>query len=265
MTDPVEPSGGEQAGSGHAPPRLSGGIGGAVAAGIGGERVSARGLLDTIGGVRGVLESLVPATIYLVAYVLTQDPRISAIAPLVVAVLAIALRLLRKQQLSAALSGLVGVLVCVAATLLTGRGEDYFLPGFWINAAWIAAHTISLVVGWPLIGLLVGFLRGSLTEWRGIPVIRRAAVICTVLWIAVFAARLAVQVPLYLSANAGDAGAVEALGVARLVMGVPLFALAVLFTWLLMSRVSASYDGLRAARQDAESSGQPTAPSSSDE
>lgn len=230
--------------------KLGGGLGRAVQAGLDGESLSARGVLDAIGGWRGVFEALVPAALYLVVYVITEDARISAIAPLALLILALGVRLLRREPLTAALSGAVGVVVCVAATLLTGRGEDYFLPGFWINAAWIAAHTISLLVGWPLIGLLLGFLRGSLTAWRKVPVLRRASALCTVVWIAVFAARLAVQLPLYFAAQAGDAGAVEALGVARLVMGVPLFAIAVIFTWLVLSRVSSAVDAAAAANEE---------------
>ncbi|MGK0720885.1 DUF3159 domain-containing protein [Leucobacter sp. W1478] len=212
-----------------------------------GESVSARGILEAIGGVRGVLESLIPATVYLGVFVLTQDARVAVIAPLAISFVAIAARLMRREPLSAALSGFLGVLICVIATLITGRGEDFFLPGFWINGAWIIAHSVSLLVGWPLIGLLLGFLRGSLTEWRRIPMLRRAASLCTVVWIVVFAARLGVQLPLYFAANSGDPGAVEALGIARLVMGIPLFAIAVLFTWLVLSRVSSVYAGLSEA------------------
>lgn len=50
----------------------------------------------------------------------------------------------------------------------------------------------------------------------------------TWLWIALFVARLAVQVPLYLDASTAW------LGTARLVMGVPLWALALWITWLLV-------------------------------
>ncbi|WP_336650997.1 MULTISPECIES: DUF3159 domain-containing protein [unclassified Leucobacter] len=218
-----------------------GGLGSVVEAGMHGEGVSARGVLDAIGGWRGIAEALVPATLYLGVYIVTRDARVAAIAPLVIALLAFGWRLIRREPVSAALSGLVGVLICVAVTMFTGRGEDYYLPGFWINAAWIVAHTVSLLVGWPLIGLLLGFLRGSLTEWRRIPVLRRAAKLCTVFWIAAFGARLAVQLPLYFAAERGGGdAAVDALGLARLLMGVPLFALAAILTWLVLSRVSAS-------------------------
>ncbi|GAB2552055.1 DUF3159 domain-containing protein [Leucobacter ruminantium] len=240
-----------------------GGLGRAVEAGLHGEAVSARGVFEAIGGWRGIAEALVPATVYLACYVITRDARMSAIAPLVLAGAAFLWRLIRREPVQAALSGLLGVAVCVGVTLFTGRGEDYFLPGFWINGAWIAAHTISLLVGWPLIGLLLGFLRGSLTEWRRVRVLRRAAALCTLVWIAVFGARLAVQLPLYLAAQEGDVAATDALGLARLLMGIPLFALAVLFTWLVLSRVGAAVDA--AADGKGSEGGDPSPAESSDD
>lgn len=213
-----------------------GGLGRAVEAGLSGEAVTAKGVLHAIGGWRGIIEALLPASMYLAFFVITRDAKLSAIAPFAIALLAICVRVVRREPLSAALSGCIGVGVCVAAVMFTGEGSSYYLPGFFINAAWIVAHTVSLLVGWPLIGLLLGFLRGSLTAWRESSELRHAAALTTVVWIAVFAARLAVQLPLYFSDQ------VDALGVARLVMGVPLFALAVLFTWLVLARVSASVD-----------------------
>ena len=52
-------------------------------------------------------------------------------------------------------------------------------------------------------------------------------------WSALFLLRLAVQLPLYL------AGAVVALGVARTAMGLPLFALGLWLTWLMVRRPAA--------------------------
>lgn len=235
--------------------RVGGSLGRVVEASLAGETVSAGGILEAIGGWRGVLESLLPATVYLVMYVITRDARLSAIAPLALAGGAVLWRVLRKEPLTAALSGVFGVAVCAAAVMFSGEGSSYFVPGFFINGAWILAHLISLLVGWPLIGLLLGMLRGSLTEWRSTPALRRSAQLLTVLWIAVFAARLGVQLPLYF---AGETGA---LGVARLVMGVPLFAVAVLFTWLLLSRVSAMVGEANPKEDGGEAAGS----SSSDE
>ena len=218
--------------------RFGGALGRTVQAGLSGEAVSARGVFQAIGGTQGVLESLLPGLIFLITFVFTQDARISAIAPAVLALGAVTVRLVRREPLVSALSGAIAVAVCVAATLLTGRGEDYYLPGFWINGIWIAALTVSVLTRWPLLGLAMGALRGDITGWRENPLLRRAAYTATVLWLVLFGARLAVQLPLYLS------GAVEALGIARLVMGIPLFAIVVLFTWVLLSRASQASDEL---------------------
>ena len=53
------------------------------------------------------------------------------------------------------------------------------------------------------------------------------------MWAGLFLLRLAVQVPLYF------AGAVVALGVARTAMGLPLFALGIWLTWLMVRRTPA--------------------------
>lgn len=231
------------------------GLGRVVEAGLSGEAVSARGVLGAIGGWRGVVESLLPATVFLAVFVFTRDARLAAIAPVAISLLAAALRLARKETLTSALSGLLGVAVCAAAVLFTGQGQSYFVPGFFINAIWIAAYLVSLLLGWPLLGFLFGLVRGSFTSWRRVGVLKRAATLCTLLWMIVFAARLAVQLPLYFSAEAGNAGAIEALGVARLVMGVPLFALAALFTWLVLSRVNSSVGAPSAGSEEDSADG----------
>jgi hypothetical protein len=55
----------------------------------------------------------------------------------------------------------------------------------------------------------------------------------TWMWVGMFSARLLVQLPLYL------AGAVVALGVARTAMGLPVYALCLWLTWLLVRGVRA--------------------------
>lgn len=219
--------------------RTSGGIAGVLRASTSGENISAQGILATIGGVRGICEAVVPAAVFLILFVFTQDPRVSAIGPLAVSVIAVVVRAVSRQPVTPALSGLFGVGICAASTLFSGRGETYFLPGFLTNGIWIFALAVSLVARWPLIGLLLGFMRGSLTAWRKQPLLRRAATLCTWIWLALFTARLGVQLPLYFAAQTSEPGALEALGLARIVMGVPLFALAAVFSWLILSKVSA--------------------------
>ena len=208
----------------------------AVEAGLQGEQVTPSGVLYAVGGVRGLIESLLPPTLYVLVYMITADARLSAIPPLALSVIALLARLLRKEPLAGALAGLLGVGLSVAAVTLTGEGSSYFIPGFFVNAGYLILHLVPFVAGWPLMGFVLGFFRGSYTAWRKERQLFRAAQITSLVWIAIFASRLAVQLPLYF------ANEVELLGVARLAMGIPLFVIGVVFTWLVLSRVSSQVD-----------------------
>lgn len=208
----------------------SSGLGKSISSGLSGEDVSLKGVLDAIGGVRGIIEALLPGLLFVIIFIVTNDARVSVIAPAVLALLTVVLRLFSKQTLITALSGVFGVGIAVAATLFSGKGEDYFVPGFWINGIWIIALTISLVLRWPILGFLVGMLRNDMVGWRKDPEIYGAAKLSSLVWLALFVLRLAVQLPMYFAGN------VAALGVARLAMGTPLFALVILFTWLLFRK-----------------------------
>ncbi len=176
-------------------------------------------LADSLGGPLGMAESSLPAVVFLVAWLLTdRDVTLAAkIAVGVTAVLALA-RLARRQSPRHALSGLVGVAISAFVAARTGRAENYFLPGLLTNAAYLAAILISIAARWPLIGVVAGLLDGSGSSWTRDPERRRLLTRITWMWAGLFALRLAVQLPLYFAHE------VVALGVARTVMGVPLFA-----------------------------------------
>lgn len=224
---------------------FGGGMGRAVSAGLGGEALSSKGVLDAIGGWRGIAETLVPGLLFLVVFAFSRDEKISVIAPAALAVIAVAVRLIRRESAVSAFSGAIGVAIAVAATLITGKGSSYYIPGFWTNGAWSAGLLLSILVGWPLLGFALGAFRQDLTGWRRDRQLRRMAFGLTLLWLGMFLARLAVQLPLYFASETaapGDNSAIDALGIARLVMGVPLFALVIIFTWMVVNRVSKSSD-----------------------
>ncbi|GAA1319639.1 DUF3159 domain-containing protein [Leucobacter albus] len=217
-------------------PQLSGGLARAVRAGAEGEDLTAAGVFAAIGGVRGALEAIIPSLMFVVLFVVTNDARVSALVPGGLALALVAARLVRRETIVSALSGMLGVGVAVIITLITGRGVDYFLSGFVVNVAWGAGLLISILVGWPAIGLLIGLLEGDMRGWRKRPKIRRTALWLTVMWLALFVLRLAVQLPLYLAER------VEVLGVARIVMGVPFFAVIIIVTWFAVRRLQGSSD-----------------------
>jgi len=201
------------------------------------ERLSGRDLLGAIGGVRGILEALLPGLVFLVAYSSltsfagweTQDALVPPLAASVgLAVVFTIVRVATKGQPTQAIAGLVGVLASAALALWTGNARDNYVIGFFTNAGYALALLVSLLVRWPALGLIVGFLMGDGLAWREDRRKYRAAQFLTLVWIGLFVARLAVQVPFYLVDN------VEALGATRLLMGVPLYALVLVFSWLVV-------------------------------
>ncbi|TQJ32135.1 DUF3159 domain-containing protein [Microbacterium sp. SLBN-146] len=188
-----------------------------------------------MGGFRGILESVLPGLVFVVTWTLTYDAASgTANLPLSLglsvglALVFTVVRLIQRTPPSAAIGGLVATGAAAALSLLTGRGEDNFIPGFITNVAYGSALLISALVGWSLIGLAVGFLMGEGTAWRRDKRKRRVFFWLAIAWAALFAARLIVQVPLYFS------GDVTALGTLKLVMGLPLFAPLVAVTWLVV-------------------------------
>lgn len=197
-------------------------------------RVDERGRLDalaSVGGWRGIVEASLPTLVFMVAYVLGQQVWTAGAAAVAVALALGAARLVQRQSPVQVLAGLAVVVLSVVVALTTGQARDYYLWGFVTNAAYGLAFAVSALVGWPAAGLVLGLVRAEGTRWRRSPRRRRAYVIATWILVAVFALRLAVQVPLYL------ADAVTALGVARLVMGLPLYAWGLWLAWSVSSPV----------------------------
>lgn len=229
-SDPSDPAGAEAA---AATPSLREVVGEAARrAGVAkvapGEAPNAQALLAAVGGVRGIVEALLPGLAFLVTYAVTRQLLPSVIAPAAVALGFIVVRIVTRTTPTSAIAGAIGIAFSAAVALWTGNVNDSFLPGFVTNVAFLVALAVSVLVRWPLLGIVAGLLTGDATGWRAVPAKRRVADVATLVWCGLFAARLAVQVPLYL------AGATEALAAAKLVMGVPFYAAVLWITWLLM-------------------------------
>lgn len=197
---------------------------------------------EAIGGVRGLVESVSPGLVFVVVYLATFELVPALVASLAVALLAVLVRLVQRTPVTQALSGVLGVGIGVFWAWRTGQAADFFVYGLWTNAAYLVACIVSVLVRWPLVGVVVGLLRGQGTAWRTDPEAagdRARFRWATWLWAGMFAARLAVQVPAYLADD------VAWLGTARLAMGVPLWALTLWVTWLLVRGAAP-----RGARED---------------
>jgi len=199
---------------------------------------------DAIGGWRGAAESVAPGVLFVVVYLVAGQRMVPAlVASLGAALAAVAVRLVQRTPVTQAFSGVLGVLVGVVWAWRTGRAEDYFLYGLWVNVAYGIGTLATIVAGFPLVGLVVGLFdnRGPLTggswgrvvAWRSDRGLARRYALATWPWVAMFALRLVVQVPLYRSAE------VAWLGTAKLVMGLPLTALVLWLSWRLVRRSAA--------------------------
>lgn len=184
---------------------------------------------SAMGGWRGIVESVLPSLAFVILFTLRPQPLILPLGVSVgLAAIFTIVRLVQKSPPSAALGGLIAAVAAAGLALWTGRGEDNFVPGLITNAVYGSAILVSALIGWSVIGLAAGFLMGEGTAWRTDRRKRRAFFWLGIAWAALFFARLAVQFPLYL------AGDVTALGMLKLVMGLPLFAPLIAVTWLVV-------------------------------
>ncbi|HVV29780.1 MAG TPA: DUF3159 domain-containing protein [Mycobacteriales bacterium] len=189
-------------------------------------------LLAAAGGVRGIVDSALPTTAFILA-ITVGSLRVAAITAVGVAAAILLLRLVRREPIEQACSGLVGVAVAALVAYLLDRKSGFFLPGLLLNIAYAAAILVSVAARRPFIGYIAAIADTNLSDWRERPLLRRAAVHASLVWAAIFVARLAVQGPLYLADRTGW------LGVARLAMGWPLWGVAVLSSFWLIRRAIA--------------------------
>ncbi|RAX15188.1 DUF3159 domain-containing protein [Pseudarthrobacter sp. AG30] len=203
-------------------------------------------VLRSAGGVQGIAESIVPGLVFLVAFTVTRELTLSLVAALASAAAFTIARLAQRRPLTQALAGVVGVGISAWLANTTGKAEDFYLPGFFTNAAYILAMVVSIIVKWPVAGLLFGFIRNEGVEWRKDPDRVKAYRLGTWIIVAVLALRLIVQVPLYLMGSDGLA----ALATTRLIMGAPLYILGVWVAWLVTRPAPAEAEDRAGAGQD---------------
>jgi intracellular septation protein A len=179
--------------------------------------------MEQMGGVAGIVASTIPVVVFVVANVLSSlQPAL--IAAIVAGVAVFVYRVARKQPLQPAVSGLLGVGVAAFIAARTGEARGFYLPGLLTSAAFGLAFLVSVLVRWPLAGVVWHGINGHGHAWRRDPRLLRAYTWASLLWAAVFASRVVLQGFLYYRNEE------TWLGVARLLMGYPLVGLALLGT-----------------------------------
>jgi hypothetical protein len=188
-----------------------------------------KSVLQGMGGKLGIAETILPSVLFGSSFAITGQALIAVSLAGGTSALFILYRLITRRSASSALIGALAVGFAAWLALRDGgQAVDYFIPGFITNAVYALALLISILVRWPLIGVLVEVLRGQGTLWRKDRKIVTVYSLVTGLWVGFFSLRLAVQVPLYVS------GSAELLAAARVAMGPPLYAGVILVTWLIL-------------------------------
>ncbi|WP_369138936.1 DUF3159 domain-containing protein [Modestobacter versicolor] len=225
-------------------------------------------VLDQLGGWRGMVDASLPTIAFIVANGI-GGLTVGIWAAVAAAVVVFLLRLVRRESIQQAISGLFAVAVAVVIAARTGEARDFFVLGIIRNAAIGVVLLGSLLVRWPLVGVVAEFLapshlgqmsthrlpslRSRLTRkpadqaeaavpertpdapaerhWRDDRRMLRAYGWLTVLWGGVFLLRAVVQFVLY------RADEVELLGTSSLVLGLPLTAVELVVTLWVVARL----------------------------
>lgn len=198
------------------------------------EETAAPTVLEQLGGLSGLVASVLPVLV-LVPVNSRWGLAPALIAAVAVSVLVFLWRLARKETLMPAVSGLMGVGLCAVIAWLLGDAKGYFAYGIWYSLVAGIVFIVSIVVRWPFVAVIWHGINGSGHRWRSNRTAVRAYSLATFAWSVVFFGRFIVQQWLYVQDDA-----VGALGVTRIIMGLPLTAVVVLVTVWAVRKANAS-------------------------
>ena len=190
-------------------------------------------LSTALGGWRGSLETALPTIAFIAVWSWRQDLQLAVWTAVAVAVGLAAIRLVQRSSLQHVFGAVIATGLAAFFAMRSGKAEDAFLPGMLLSGAYLVGTIISILVKWPAVGFLVGAGDPRVADdpfgWRRDAGMVRVCSRLTWVLVAVYVVRLSIQVPLYL------AGQVAALGVAKIVLGWPLWLAGVaVMGWLLV-------------------------------
>jgi hypothetical protein len=180
---------------------------------------------------QGIVDGLVGPLVFLVLY------RVSGLNAALIgagaaALVLVGVRRLRGQDPTTAWYGVMGVALGAALAKATGSGDGYFLPKVVSNVLYGLAFLVSVVIGKPLIGVAWAFFHRQPLEWGYRPAVRRVFTALTLMWATAHFLRAAVYVVLI----ADNSDRTSALAAAAVVLGLPLTALLLAATFLVVRR-----------------------------
>ena len=166
--------------------------------------LSATTFVDALGGGRGLFDSALPATVFVVSRLVTGKLTTAVVVAVVSGLLVMVLRRIRGQSLQQAASGFFGLALAVVVARATGKGEGFFLPGIVLTGVMGVGFVVSLLVGRPAVGAALAAYDPKYAAWRDHPPLLRAVRITTAVWAATFFVRAGVATVVYRRAGDND-------------------------------------------------------------
>ncbi|MBE1576623.1 DUF3159 domain-containing protein [Amycolatopsis roodepoortensis] len=214
-------------------------------------RPSRESLAQILGGRRGAIDASIPPAAFVLGWLIAgRSIAWGAGVAIGVAVLLGGYRVARGDKARAVVVSLAAVIAAALIALHTGRAEDFFLIQLLSNVASALLWAASIVVRWPLLGVVVGLVIGQKTRWRRDPALLRAYSRASWVWVFLqYTLRVAVYGSLWWS------GQVVALGIARTVLSWPLVAVTVAVSgWVLYRTLPPEHPGLRVVEENGDPS-----------
>jgi hypothetical protein len=206
-------------------------------------------LRDLLGGRRGAVDASIPPAVFVITWLVSGRSIGWAAAAAIASGVGVGIwRLSRGRRITASVASVAAVSLAAFVALRTGRAEDFFLIQLLSNVASALAWALSILVRWPLLGVVVGVVLGQKTRWRRDPVLVRAYGNASWVWVlGQYLLRVLVFGVLWWS------GWVVALGVARVVLTWPLVAATLAVSAVVLRRsLPEGHPGLRHPQVDAD-------------
>ncbi|MEV7426720.1 MULTISPECIES: DUF3159 domain-containing protein [unclassified Streptomyces] len=199
--------------------------------------VTEAALFEAFGGVRGMVETVLPGLLFVTIFTINKDLHTSAIAALAVSLLLVVVRLVRRDTVKHAFSGVFGVAFGVVFAMMTGNAKDFYLPGMLYTLGLSLAYIITTLAGVPLMGLILGPVFKENLSWRTRnPGRKKAYAKASWAWGLILLAKCAILFPLYWWADTAQ------LGWVLIALKIPPFLLSVYLTWVFLAKAPPPID-----------------------
>ena len=197
------------------------------------EAVVRQQLSKALGGRRGMAEAAVPTILFTITWLTARDLDLALTVSIGAALLLLVVRLVQRSTVQFVVNALFGIGIgwfFVYRSAASGGSEQdqalaYFLPGILYNGGYAVVLAFTCLIGWPLVGFMVGSITGDATAWHADEQVTKLCSRLTWLLVAPCVVRVALQAPVWIAGSSGSIdpdAAVAALGVLKIVLGWPL-------------------------------------------